>query len=295
MAYVYRHIRHDKNEPFYIGISSDKSYKRSREKKKRNPIWKKIANKTTYDVEIIFDNISIEDAKQKEIEFVNLYGRILNSTGTLANISGGGGGLFNITEEMRKQFSVKFTGIGNPFYGKKHTDETRRLLSQRQAGQKRGALSEQTRNKISGANKGSAPPLKGKKDAKGSASRTGIKHPRHKGEIYCYDTECNLLRIFGCSRDAAIFCNTNCNSIRRVIIGERNHFKGYVFCLKDQKPNLVKILDNTPKKVLDTKTGIIYDNILTAAKAFEIPARNLGRYLTKARANKTTLVYNERL
>jgi hypothetical protein len=23
MAYLYRHIRHDKNEPFYIGIGSD--------------------------------------------------------------------------------------------------------------------------------------------------------------------------------------------------------------------------------------------------------------------------------
>ena len=29
MAYVYRHIRLDKNEPFYIGIGSDKEYKRA--------------------------------------------------------------------------------------------------------------------------------------------------------------------------------------------------------------------------------------------------------------------------
>ena len=30
MAYVYRHIRLDKNEPFYIGIGSDANYSRSR-------------------------------------------------------------------------------------------------------------------------------------------------------------------------------------------------------------------------------------------------------------------------
>ena len=29
MAYIYRHIRLDKNEPFYIGIGSDKDYKRA--------------------------------------------------------------------------------------------------------------------------------------------------------------------------------------------------------------------------------------------------------------------------
>jgi hypothetical protein len=31
MAYLYRHIRHDKNEPFYIGIGSDNNYKRSKQ------------------------------------------------------------------------------------------------------------------------------------------------------------------------------------------------------------------------------------------------------------------------
>lgn len=50
MAYVYRHIRLDKNEPFYIGIGSDATYKRANTKKGRNEIWKRIVCKTTYDV-----------------------------------------------------------------------------------------------------------------------------------------------------------------------------------------------------------------------------------------------------
>jgi hypothetical protein len=29
MAYVYRHIRLDKNEPFYIGVGSDSNYSRA--------------------------------------------------------------------------------------------------------------------------------------------------------------------------------------------------------------------------------------------------------------------------
>ena len=47
MAYVYRHIRLDKNEPFYIGIGSDNNYKRANQTNggRRNNIWEKIFSK----------------------------------------------------------------------------------------------------------------------------------------------------------------------------------------------------------------------------------------------------------
>jgi hypothetical protein len=35
MAYVYRHIRLDKNEPFYIGIGSDSSFARANDFKEK--------------------------------------------------------------------------------------------------------------------------------------------------------------------------------------------------------------------------------------------------------------------
>jgi len=73
MAYVYRHIRLDKNEPFYIGIGSDITYKRANEKARRNNIWKKIVAKSDYEIEILFDDITYDEAKLKEIEFINLY------------------------------------------------------------------------------------------------------------------------------------------------------------------------------------------------------------------------------
>ena len=72
MAVVYRHIRLDKNEPFYIGIGNEKS--RAYSKKSRTNWWKNIAKKG-YEVEIIFENIDFEEAIKKEIEFVALYGR----------------------------------------------------------------------------------------------------------------------------------------------------------------------------------------------------------------------------
>ena len=76
MAYVYRHIRLDKNEPFYIGVGSDDVYKRANDTKGRNKIWYDITKKTDYEVEILFDNISWEDALSKEIEFIDLYKRM---------------------------------------------------------------------------------------------------------------------------------------------------------------------------------------------------------------------------
>ena len=94
MAYVYRHIRLDKNVPFYIGIGSDSDYKRAYQLKnsRRNPIWNKIISKTDIEIEILIDNLTYEEAILKEIEFINLYGRLNINTGTLSNLTYGGEG-----------------------------------------------------------------------------------------------------------------------------------------------------------------------------------------------------------
>lgn len=94
MAYVYRHIRIDKNEPFYIGIG--KTIKRAYSKKNRNIHWKRIVNKTEYQVDILFDNLSWEQAYEKEKEFISFYGRRNLGTGTLVNLTDGGEGTLNL-------------------------------------------------------------------------------------------------------------------------------------------------------------------------------------------------------
>jgi len=73
MAYLYRHIRKDKDEVFYIGIGSDEDYKRANNKSRRNPYWKTIVNNYGYDVEIMIDDMSWEDACLKETEFINYF------------------------------------------------------------------------------------------------------------------------------------------------------------------------------------------------------------------------------
>jgi hypothetical protein len=234
MAYVYRHIRLDKNEPFYIGICKDDGFNYKRAKSKlRNNIWKRIVAKTDYEVEILFSNVDIEFAKKKEIEFISLYGRICCGNGILANISGGGEPLYDPPEYLRNQLRERSKGEKNHFFGKKHTEETRKKISEMQIGKKRGHLSEETKIKIGLANKGKLSWIKGKKVPHLAIKKSGINHFSYKGPVLCYDLNMNLVNEFACIKDAANYFNcSNTNNIRRVIIGNRKYWKKHIFKYK---------------------------------------------------------------
>ena len=140
MAYLYRHIRLDKNEPFYVGIGSDDSYNRAKNKVSRSNYWKNIVSKTDYRVDIVLDGLSWEEACEKEIEFVKIYGRANLSKGSLCNLTDGGEGSKGAVRstEWRKNKSEemkgKFVGEKNPFYGKKHSDKSIQQMSENQKG-----------------------------------------------------------------------------------------------------------------------------------------------------------------
>ncbi len=94
--YLYRYIRLDKDEPFYIGIGTKSiedikynTYKRADAIKKGNTIWKGIVSKTEYIIEILLESDDYVFIKQKEIEFIKLYGRINKKTGILSNMTDG--------------------------------------------------------------------------------------------------------------------------------------------------------------------------------------------------------------
>lgn len=113
MAYVYRHIRPDKDEPFYIGISNNDMYRAS-VKRKRNKIWTGIVNKAGFEVEIMLEDLTWEQACEKEKEFIQLYGRKDLKLGSLANLTNGGEGTIGRTYtpsmEHRKNLSKASVG-----------------------------------------------------------------------------------------------------------------------------------------------------------------------------------------
>lgn len=68
------------------------------------------------------------------------------------NLNSGGCGHFTWCDEYRKQISDRIKGENNPFYGRKHTEETKRKLSEHFKGVCN--LTEEGRKRISDANKG---------------------------------------------------------------------------------------------------------------------------------------------
>lgn len=165
MAYVYRHIRLDKNEPFYIGIGKLPNHKRAYETQKRNEFWRNVVSKTDYEVEILFDNISWEEAQKKEIEFIALYGKRDNGTGTLVNIADGGEGSkgFKHTEEAKKKIAEESKNRIRKPISEKTKQKIRETLTSRVGSNKGFKHTEETKLKLRLINLGKTGPNKGKR------------------------------------------------------------------------------------------------------------------------------------
>lgn len=149
MACIYRHIRLDKNEVFYVGIS--KNEERPYDKNKRSRFWKSVIAKTDYVVEIMMEHEDYQYLKTKEIEFISLYGRIDKGAGTLVNMTDGGeGSLGNKhTDERKAKMSALGklrTGAMTSNYGKITPDDVRLKISVALTGKKR---TQETRLRIS--------------------------------------------------------------------------------------------------------------------------------------------------
>jgi hypothetical protein len=227
MAYVYRHIRLDKNEPFYIGIGSDMTNKRANERARRSELWKKIVAKSEYEIEILMDGITFDEAKLKEIEFIKLYGRIDLGNGTLANLTDGGDGLINriFTPEHRRKLSLSQIG-------KKLSEEQKDKLRKYRIGIPN---SPEARAKISKANKGrkNSEALmellinrKGKKNP--AFGITGAKCKNFKGFIQVFKNGVYLGKYEGIRHCAESF-GVEATKVSAVINGRRNHTGGYIF------------------------------------------------------------------
>lgn len=227
MAYVYRHIRHDKNEPFYIGVGTDIKYDRARERARRSDFWKKIVAKTTYSIEIIFDGVDFETAKNKEKEFIKLYGRKDLGSGCLVNMTDGGDGTIGkvFSDEYRKKLSDSLRGrvvtteqrkkIADSHRGHRWTDEQKENLKKIRSGRK---LSEEHINKIS----------KRMIDKNPSRGKTGVMSKSFKGYIIAYKDG-----IFIGQYDGVIDCanklNLTATKISACLNGRRNMTGGYTF------------------------------------------------------------------
>jgi hypothetical protein len=141
---VYRHIRNDNNEVFYIGIAKLES--RPYSKFSRNAFWKNITAKTSYKVEIIARPNTWEHCCELEKLLISEYGRTDLGNGTLVNLTNGGEGIVGnvISEETRKKMSIANKG-------RKLAEETKIKIGKAQIGR---TPSKETKAKLSLAKKG---------------------------------------------------------------------------------------------------------------------------------------------
>jgi hypothetical protein len=220
MAYLYRHIRLDKNEPFYIGIAT--YLKRAYDKSSRkNKIWQNIIKKTPYEIEILFDDLTREAVLEKEKEFIALYGRINKGTGTLSNLTDGG---------------EDFTGEWNK--GRKASEETKSKL--REAAKKKKPRSRECYEKTAAALRGRPKSEEHKRKLsehfKGKSNGPWKDEQRTKNldfwikkylPIAQYDLDDNLIKIWDNRIIASIELGLKKDHIRECLRGRRKHYAMY--------------------------------------------------------------------
>lgn len=239
MAYLYRHIRLDTNQPFYIGIGSDSDgkYIRANNKKRRSFAWKDIVYKNIqYEIDIILDNLSWEEACFKEKEFISLYGRKDLNLGPLVNFTDGGEGQFGRKDsEVTKMKKRKpKSEIGKLNMKLSHKDRDYSYLKGN-AGSKPGVKKSQEHKYNMGL--GHKNHEYYKKSSFGesiSKANLGVSKPNTMKPIIQYDKDGNFIKEWPSGKDAAETLLINKGNISSVLTGYKKSTNGFIFKYKIQ-------------------------------------------------------------
>jgi hypothetical protein len=226
MAYVYRHIRIDKNEPFYIGISGNNdNYRRAYSILDRNMYWKRIVAKTKYDVEIMLDDLTWEDVCEKEKEFILLYGRRDLGKGVLVNLTDGGEGLLN--HKISEETSIKMgkAQLGNKKYLLRTTpqEEVNKKISLANKGR---VMSEEQKEKIRNNFKINGHPCLGK--ILTDETKQKIRDSKKKCKVIQKDFQGNIIKIWESTKSVIPF-GFNQSNVWKCCHNIHKQHKGYIW------------------------------------------------------------------
>lgn len=281
--YIYRHLK-PCGEVFYVGLS--KSKRRAKDKSRRSKFWKSVvARFPSYEVQIICKNLTKEEAVELEETLISWYGRRDLGTGTLVNMTNGGDGVTEPSEENRKanserakkQFENKenhhFYGVkgeAHPCFGTKRSEESKQLMSR--------IMSEKYSN--------GKHPLLGKPQPKNK--KFGADNHWSKPLI-----DAVTLEQYVSVRDASAKTGIEISRLHAYLSGRELNRTNLVY-LSEYVPGMqVKQAERIPhkKEVLDTATGIVYKSIAEAERQLGFTKGTLRYYLKGIYKNTTTLIF----
>lgn len=255
MAYVYKHIRLDKNEPFYIGIGSDKKYRRSKCVKGRNQHWHNVINISDHTIEIIEDNLTWKEACEREKYWIKFYGRKDIAEGTLVNMTDGGDGILGAkrSDDTKKKQSISKIGDLNPM----RRPEVAKKSGAAHKGVLTGPFSAERRAKM-GTTKGhiKSPEtcMKLSIAHKGKSLPDSFFEKMCKNSILKYDLDGIFIEEIRSASYAAKCVGGNTHGVRRVCDGRNQSYRGFLWKYKNGE-FVYDITDETRHRLSVAGTG----------------------------------------
>lgn len=249
MAVLYTHIKPN-GEVFYIGIG--KTIKRANSKHNRSNYWKNVVAAYGYEVQILKQDLSWEEACELEKILISHYGRRDLKLGTLVNLTDGGEGSLGVkmsSKTLRLKSEImkgKMSGCKNPMFGKKGKDH----------------------------------PVFGYRVPQESKDKRKANYIKENHHFYNKKFSQSHKDKIG---KASIGRIKSEETIEKIKINHASKKTGYI------PPTLGKSL---PKRIiLDNSTGIFYNTVKEASAIYNIKISTLTAMLNGRNTNKTTLTY----
>ena len=241
---VYKHT--SPNGKVYIGITCQKPKYRWANGKgyKESPLFYNAIKKygwENFEHEVLFDNLSEQDAKQLEIDLISKYKS--NNRDFGYNITSGGDGALG-----RKMSEESKDKIRKANSGKHPNEETRAKMSKSQKGRKH---SEETRKKISEKHKGMS---------------------YNKKQIYQIDTNTNkIIKTWDSIKEASEFLGISKSNIQSVCYGKTKTAGGFTWQFVNEHHEFVPKIITRKIVQLDKDTNSfvnVWDSIKEATMYF---------------------------